>query len=106
MNNIFTLPSFIPEEIIDIIHTNESVRIERIVSAGQTSPDGFWYDQAEDEWVLLVSGEARIAFDDASSVLMKSGAYIIIPAHRRHRVEYTSCNPPCVWICVFMNYVK
>jgi cupin 2 domain-containing protein len=109
MNNIFLTPSHIPEELIETIYSNDSnqsIRIERIVSAGQSSPEGFWYDQAEDEWVLLAAGEARLAFDDGSAdISLKAGDHIMIPAHRRHRVEYTSAAPPCVWICVFIKNI-
>lgn len=110
MTNIFVLPPNIPEEIIEILHESpvsgygtSGVRIERIISAGQKSPEGFWYDQAENEWVLLVQGEARVAFDDGAAVSMKAGDHIFIPARRRHRVEYTSAEPPCVWVCVFFG---
>ncbi|HOT75400.1 MAG TPA: cupin domain-containing protein [Candidatus Wallbacteria bacterium] len=108
MKNIFTLPPSIAEEIIEILHEtplsvqgNPGVRIERILSAGQVSPEGFWYDQDENEWVLLAQGEAKVAFYDGALVSLKAGDHIFIEAHKRHRVEYTSVNPPCVWICVF-----
>jgi len=109
MNNIFSFPSSIPEELVKTIYSNDSnssIRIERIVSAGQVSSEGFWYDQDEDEWVLLISGEARLAYDDGSAdIFLKAGDYIMIPAHRRHRVEYTSAAPPCVWVCVFIKNI-
>ncbi|HOD43146.1 MAG TPA: hypothetical protein PKL57_21545, partial [Candidatus Wallbacteria bacterium] len=79
MENIFNMPVSIPEEIIETIHEStlpagvHRVRIERILSAGQASPEGFWYDQPENEWVLLVQGEARLAFDDGSSLVLKAG---------------------------------
>ena len=111
MENIFNMPASIPEEIVETIHESalpagggHRVRIERILSAGQASPEGFWYDQPENEWVLLVQGEARLAFDDgAADISLKAGDYVMILAHRRHRVEYTSSEPPCVWVCVFFG---
>jgi cupin 2 domain-containing protein len=101
--NIFSLPSTIPNEIIETLHSSTNVRIERILSAGQSSPEGFWYDQPENEWVLLVQGEAHLAFEDGSTVSLKAGDHIMIEARRRHRVEFTSAGPPCVWVCVFFG---
>ena len=72
------------EEKVDIMYRNAHARVERIVSSGQVSPEGFWYEQDEDEWVLVLQGEGRI-----------------LPAGKRHRVSYTSQNPPCIWLCVF-----
>lgn len=110
MENIFNIPAFIPEEVVETIHESalssggsSRIRIERILSAGQSSPEGFWYDQPENEWVLLIQGEARLAFDDGSSFAMKAGDHILIEARRRHRVEFTSVEPPCVWVCVFFG---
>ncbi|MGI5892462.1 MAG: cupin domain-containing protein, partial [Bacillota bacterium] len=77
--------------------------IERIISCGQISPPGFWYDQDEDEWVLLVQGSARLSLSDGSNICLRAGQHILIPAHQKHRIEYTSSEPPCIWICVFGN---
>ena len=74
-------------------------RIERIVSHGHTSPEGFWYDQDEDEWVLILQGEARIGFPDGREIELKTGGCLLLPRHVRHRVAYTST--PCVWLAVF-----
>ena len=101
MINIFNIPSMIPEEIIETLHESKIIRIERILSAGQISPEGFWYDQPENEWVLLVQGEAKVTFDDGTLTSLKAGDHIFIEVHKRHRVEYTSAEPPCVWVCVF-----
>ncbi len=89
------------KEISEIIHTTESYRIERIISAGDTSPEGFWYDQDEDEWILLASGNAVLCYDDGSKIELKTGDTLFIPAHEKHRVTYTSSEPKCIWICVF-----
>jgi len=101
MDNIFNIPAAIPQEIVETLHESGTVRVERILSAGQISPEGFWYDQPENEWVLLVQGEATVAFEDGPAAALKAGDHILIMARRRHRVEYTSVNPPCVWVCVF-----
>ncbi len=91
------------EEITNILHQSHGVRIERIVSTGQVSPDGFWYDQEEDEWVALLDGEAQIMFEDGTVFLMSRGDHLLIPAHCRHRVTYTSSQPPAVWLAVFIR---
>jgi len=100
--NIFNLPENIDDEIIEILQNGKNIRIERILSAGQSSSKDFWYDQDENEWVLLIQGEAQILFEN-ESVVLKPGDHILIPAHRRHRVERTSSHPPCIWICVFFK---
>jgi cupin 2 domain-containing protein len=82
------IPEALSEEWITVLEQNHAVRIERIVSDGQASPDGFWYDQEEDEWVLLVRGSAVLAFED-ETVELRPGDYLLIPAHRKHRVEST-----------------
>jgi cupin 2 domain-containing protein len=72
------------------------------VSEGQISPTGFWYDQDEWEWVTVLQGSAELEFSDATR-RMSVGDWVFIPAHERHRVAYTSSEPPCVWLAVFGN---
>ena len=70
-------------------------------SRGHASPEGFWYEQATHEWVLLVSGAARVRFEgDAEAVAMTPGDYLHIPARRRHRVEWTAPDVDTVWLAV------
>ncbi|WP_025209852.1 cupin domain-containing protein [Hippea sp. KM1] len=97
--NVFDDIRLADEEIFQTIASSESVRIERIISNGQASPEGFYYDQDEYEFVLLLKGEAVLSFDDSGSVRLKEGDYLIIEPHRKHRVEYTS--KPAIWLCVF-----
>ena len=93
-----------PEEVVSTLLSARQFRIERIVSTGQASHPGFWYDQQESEWVLLVSGAAGLMFEgEAQPRVMKAGDYVLIPAHRRHRVEWTSASTPTVWIAVFFT---
>ena len=103
MNNIFSeIPGSLPDELVEIITKNYNVRIERIVSRGHTSPDDFWYDQDQSEFVLLVSGGAELRFEDRDEpVRMKKGDYVMIPAHKKHRVEWTSPDEDTVWLAVF-----
>jgi cupin 2 domain-containing protein len=80
---------------------SESFRIERIVSAGQFSPPGFWFDQAWDEWVLVVQGRAQVRLQNPEeTVHLSAGDWLIIEAHRKHRVEATSRQPVTIWLAV------
>ena len=101
--NLFDrLPARLPAEVVDTIVSADGVRIERIVSHGHCSPPGFWYDQAEHEWVLLLGGEATLRFErDNRIVQLSAGTHVNIPAHERHRVERTADNEPTVWLAVF-----
>jgi cupin 2 domain-containing protein len=86
-----------------LVPSDRGILIERIVSRGQTTPEGAWYDQDRDEWVALLQGEALLAYDDGTTLKMNAGDYVLIPAHCRHRVEQTSVDPPCIWIAVHGN---
>ena len=103
MNNLFSnLPDSLPKELVEILAESKSVRIERIISTGHSSPDDFWYDQEEHEWVVVLKGEAKLLFEcDDQPVLMKPGDFVSITAHRKHRVEWTTPNEPTVWLAVF-----
>jgi cupin 2 domain-containing protein len=81
--------------------TRPGVKIERIVSTGQASPPGFWYDQPWDEWAIVLSGAARLRFEgEADARPLGPGDYVFIPAHARHRVDWTSPNEATVWLAV------
>ena len=99
--NLFApLPAPADQEHLDTLCVRPGVRIERIVSHGQSSPPEEWFDQAEDEWVCLLVGEARLAFDGGGERALRAGDWLMIPAHRRHRVLATSA--PAVWLAVFV----
>lgn len=89
------------EEIFTVLVESEGVRIERIVSTGQSSPSTGWYDQEENEWVMVLEGEAILAFPEAEDIRLKVGDYINIPAHRKHRVSWTKPDIRTVWLAVF-----
>ncbi len=92
--------SEISEEFIEILKSDSNTRIERIISNGNISPENFWYDQNEWEWVIVLEGSAKLEFK--SKVLeLNRGDWVYIPEHEIHRVIYTSYNPPCVWLAVF-----
>ena len=101
MPNLFrSIPATLPNEITETLVQAKQLRFERIVSQGHASPEGFWYDQAENEFVLLVQGAARLRVED-DVVEMKLGDWINIPAHRKHRVEWTTPDEKTVWLAVF-----
>lgn len=85
-----------------LFHASGDVRLERIISHGQVTPEGEWYDQDEDEWVALIEGSARIAYPDGSEVSLARGDQLFLPRRARHRVAYTSS--PCVWLAVFGTF--
>lgn len=109
--DLFAVAPSLEEERFDTLLSGKGPwRLERIVSAGQSSPRSFWYDQDEDEWVTLLSGRATLLFagDDgpAESVDLLPGQALLIPAHRRHRVASTSTEPPCLWLALHGNFTK
>ena len=103
MANLFDdLPASLAQELVEVIAECQHVRIERIVSTGQCSPDGFWYDQQEAEWVILLKGGAKLRFEgDEDPIVMRPGDHALIPPHRKHRVEWTSADEPTIWLAVF-----
>jgi len=102
MNLLRDIPDAGAGEITDPIVAAPGMRIERIVSLGQVSPPGFWYDQAEAEWVLLLAGAARLRFaDEPDARLIGPGDWVEIAPHRRHRVDWTDPAQPTVWLAVF-----
>lgn len=99
--NLFHLSSIpVHEEFCELLLPDRGVRIERIVSAGQASPAGFWYDQERDEWVALLQGQARLSWHDGRIQDLQAGDWLFIPAHERHRIEWTSKTPPCIWLAI------
>lgn len=103
LRNIFELPQTLNEDEVFEVLAHGDVKIERIVSTGQPSPENEWYDQLVDEWVILLQGEATINFEDVGEVKLIKGDYILIKAHERHKVTKTSAQPPCIWLAVHGN---
>ncbi len=102
MSNLLgDIPTQLREEIVTVLAESPHVRVERIVSNGHASPADFWYDQAEHEWVAVLRGEAKLLFDNGESLPIKPGDHVLIPAHKKHRVEWTTPNEPTVWLAVF-----
>jgi cupin 2 domain-containing protein len=101
-NLLADIPASLPEELMQTLVHAPAVRIERVVSQGHRSPNGFWYDQDEHEFVVLISGAARLTFEDQREPLeMIAGSCVNIPAHRRHRIEWTDPAQPTVWLGIF-----
>jgi cupin 2 domain-containing protein len=101
--NIFEgLPSTqLPDELFSELLATPDLRIERIVSTGQASPPDEWYDQEWHEWVILLRGSARLLFEgEAAARILAPGDTVHIPAHRRHRVEWTDSQEVTVWLAV------
>lgn len=102
MGNLFqSIPKSIPEEIFEEVLQSSRVRVERILSQGQSSPRQGWYDQQEHEWVLVLRGHARLGFECAQDVELKAGDHVTIPAHCRHRVAWTDPDQVTIWLAVF-----
>lgn len=97
------IPHHLPAEMAETLASSSSgSRIERIVSQGHCSPPGFWYDQDQAEWVLLLRGEATLRFEaDNRLVHLLPGDYLNIAAHEKHRVESTCSTDQTVWLAVF-----
>lgn len=103
-HNLFDeIPSTLPDEVIELLHERAGVRVERILSRGHASPDGFWYDQDRDEFVLLLKGAARLRFlEPDESVSLTPGDHVTITAHRRHRLEWTTPEELSIWLAVHL----
>lgn len=100
--NLFSrIPEHQTEEFFETIIETDSLRIERIVSSGQSTPEGEWCDQDMNEWVILLTGNAKLLFEDETEpIAMKPGDHILIPAHRRHRVCWTDPKQRTIWLAI------
>lgn len=105
LTNLFAdVPTELAAELLQSLVERPGLRIERIVSHGHASPEGFWYDQAEHEWVAVLAGAAKLRLVDPDELLtLKPGDFVAIPAHRKHRVEWTTPDEPTIWLAVFFN---
>ncbi|MFQ5652509.1 MAG: cupin domain-containing protein [bacterium] len=101
--NIFTdIPDQFSEEILESLVETNQFALKRILSRGQATPRGQWYDQERDEWVVLLSGAAGLSFEGSREVMtLRPGDYLHIPAHRKHRVEWTDRQQATVWLALY-----
>lgn len=97
------VPQHLPTELCQTLLQNPNLRIDRILSQGQSSQEGFWYDQTQSEWVVLLQGQAKLEFSDGRQLNMNPGDYVLLPPHCRHRVAWTSSNPVCVWLAIHFD---
>ncbi|MEY4509092.1 MAG: hypothetical protein RLZZ450_1214 [Pseudomonadota bacterium] len=95
------IPHVLPDELITTLAEGKGARIERIVSRGHTSDPGFWYDQEEDEFVLVTQGHARVEVEEQGELDLRAGDYLVLPAHVKHRVKWTDPAQDTVWLAVF-----
>ncbi len=103
-NILSPLPARGADEAVRILAKGNGFRLERIVSHGQASPDGFWYDQDDAEWVLVVTGRAQVTIEgEAENRELGAGDSLFLPAHCRHRVAWTDPEQPTVWLAVFAD---
>jgi cupin 2 domain-containing protein len=95
------IPIELSEELFDTICSTDSIKIERIVSRGHASPEGFWYDQEKNEFVLVVRGSAGLKLGNKDEIVaLKTGDYYIIESHVKHRVEWTDPTCETIWLAV------
>lgn len=100
-SNIFDLiPATLKDELFEELISKESLKIERIISRGHTTPEHEWYDQRSNEWVILLQGEAILSFLNENDVRLKAGDYINIPAHKKHKVSWTKPDEDTIWLAV------
>lgn len=100
--NLFEqIPCDLNEEAFDSLLNNDQIKVQRIVSKGHVSPAGFWYDQAESEWVMLLKGAAVVIVQGEGEHHLKPGSFLNLPAHTRHRVEWTAPEVETVWLAIY-----
>ncbi len=100
-NNLFDkIPTNLEHEVFEKLVESDNVRIERIVSKGHTSPESGWYEQKQNEWVIVLKGQAILSFANESSVNLQEGDYINIEAYKKHKVEWTDPNIETIWLAV------
>ena len=101
LNNIFdSIPEDLESEVFENIIQNGSMRVERIISRGHSTPAGKWYDQTQSEWVLVLKGAATISIENEGDHALIAGSYLNIPAHTRHRVKWTTPEIETLWLAI------
>lgn len=101
VKNIFSDLPLSEAEVFESIIQKDNFKLERIISRGNSSAEGEWYDQSNDEWVLLLKGSAALQFEgEQELLLLQPGDYILIPAHKKHRVEWTDKTTETLWLAV------
>ena len=102
--NIYKLiPGDLTEEIFETIVHGNNIRIERIISKGHTSPDTGWYDQRQNEWIIILKGNAIITFEGDKEIRLNEGSYLDIAAHTKHKVSWTSQKTETIWLAIYYS---
>jgi cupin 2 domain-containing protein len=105
-NILADLPDATSSEVFQSLVERNGIKIERIISHGQATPEGEWYDQEWDEWVLVLSGQAHLLIEGETQPReLKNGDHLLLPAHCRHRVEWTPPDTPTIWLAVHFGAV-
>ncbi len=106
VTNIFAnIPDTLPEELFTSLVKQDNVHIERIVSKGHSTPPNQWYDQAQDEWVIILQGQAVLIYEQNLQTLsMAAGDSVFIPAHTKHRVEWTDPDIQTIWLAIHLYH--
>ena len=94
------IPDVLDEELFHVLAQKGAVKIQRIVSKGHSSPKSGWYDQEQDEWVIILQGSAMVTFEGNSEERLETGSYLNIPAHTKHKVSWTSPDIETVWLAI------
>lgn len=106
-SNIFSnISADLEDELFEDLIKRDSFKLQRVVSLGHTTPKGKWYDQDEDEWVMLISGEAILSFEGEEDVWLIAGDHIDIPAHKRHRVSWTKPDVKTIWLALYRQSLE
>ena len=102
-SNIYlNIPEELPNELFEQIICNSSFKLERIISKGHSTTKGQWYDQGKDEWVILLKGSAGLVIEgEGEMVVLKPGDYVLLPAHLKHRVEWTDPDEETIWLAMY-----
>ena len=100
-SNIFKqIPQELQEELFEILVSNDTMKIERIVSYGHVTDEGKWYNQDYNEWVILLKGNARLSFENEDDIDLSIGDFLNIPAHKKHRVSWTEPGVQTIWLAI------
>ena len=102
--NIFeSIPDDLTEEIFEPLLQGKNIKVERIISNGHTSPESGWYDQEQNEWIIVLKGDAIITFENENEVRLNEGSYLNIPAHTKHKVSWTSQHTETIWLVIYYS---
>lgn len=101
MNNIFKdIPEDLSSEVFEVLAESKNIKIERIISKGHSSPETGWYDQTQNEWVIVLKGEAILTFDNKPDIKLCQGDYLNISAHQKHKVSWTTSEEETIWLAI------